>query len=136
MQLFGHFIIWIELQSLVEIVQGLLIITWAILLRIHHNHSRIVETMEHSKIGLVGSFLWLHGFYLTHHALSLLKVLLCFAVLRMGADIAEQEHSLLIFRTDAVGLHGLQTLQGSELLSHGRLSLLGMTTEEDEHKGC
>ena len=59
-----------------------------------------------------------------------------FAVLRMGADIAEQEHSLLIFRTDAVGLHGLQTLQGSELLSHGRLPLLGMTTEEDEHKGC
>ena len=81
-------------------------------------------------------FLLLLRIGLLLHALSLLKVLLCFSVLRMGADIAEQEHSLLIFRTDAVGLHGLQTLQGSELLSHGRLSLLGMTTEEDEHKGC
>ena len=57
LQLFGHHVVGIEPQSLVEVVEGLAIVAGAILLRTHHDKGGVVEATERGEVGAVGGFL-------------------------------------------------------------------------------
>ena len=127
---FGHPVLRVEFQRLVEAVEGLAIVSRSILLWVGHDERCVVEAVERGEVRAVGGFGGLQRFDALDHALCLVDILLCLAGLRLRTDCTEQEHRLLVFRLDAVGLHGFQALQRGELLLHRGLALLGMETEE------
>lgn len=61
LQLFGHRVVGIEPQSLVEVVKGLAIVAGAILLRTHHDEGGVVEATERGEVGAFAVRSWLHA---------------------------------------------------------------------------
>ena len=120
LQLAGQCVAGIEPEGLVEAIEGLAVVARAVLLRVGHNEGGEVEAVERSQVGAVGSLGEMQGLYLADDALRLVSVLPGLAVVRPGAGIAKQECGLPVFRADAVGLQGLQALQGGELRGQGR----------------
>ena len=104
---FGHLVLRVEFQCLVEAVEGLTVVARSVLLWIGHNEGCVVEAVERGEVRAVGGFRGLQRFDALDHALCLIDILLCLTALRLRTDRTEQEHRLLVFRLDAVGLHGL-----------------------------
>ena len=76
LQLFGHGVGRVEPESLVEVVEGLAVVAWSVLLRIHHDESCVVESVKRGEVGALGGLLGLQCFYLAYDALGLINVLL------------------------------------------------------------
>lgn len=57
LQLFGHGVGRVEPESLVEVIEGLAVVAWPVLLRTLHNEGGVIESVKRGEVGAVGSFL-------------------------------------------------------------------------------